>query len=40
MKKSADESIGNDQIVMLVLAIILAVTALWAIGCGNNSLRG
>jgi plastocyanin len=33
MKKAVAE---NDQIVIFVLAIILAVVALWAIGCGGG----
>ena len=37
MKKTfAEERSGNDQILLLVLAIILCVTALWAVGCGGG----
>ncbi|MSO55592.1 MAG: hypothetical protein EXQ55_01520 [Acidobacteria bacterium] len=37
MKKIfAKEQSGGDQIVLLVLAIILCATALWAVGCGGG----
>lgn len=36
MRKSLDQRSSNEQMVMLVLAIILCVTALWAIGCGGG----
>ena len=36
MKKSVERQIGSDQILMLILAIILCATALWAIGCGGG----
>jgi plastocyanin len=37
MRKSLDQRTGNEQIVMLILAILLCVTALWAIGCGGGA---
>ncbi len=36
MKKSIDRHLGNEQMLMLVLAIILCLTALWAVGCGGG----
>ena len=35
MKKTIDRA-GNEQVLMLILAIILCATALWAIGCGGG----
>src|SRR5204862_2690411 len=36
MRKDLDQRTSNEQIVMLILAIVLCVTALWAIGCGGG----
>jgi plastocyanin len=36
MKKSVFERAGNEPMFMLVLAIILCLTALWAVGCGGG----
>ena len=37
MKKIfAEEKSSDDQILLLVLAIILCATALWAVGCGGG----
>ena len=42
MKKSIERHAGNEHMLVIVLAIILCLTALWAIGCGggNNDFRG
>lgn len=37
MKKSIERHAGNEQMLMIVLAIILCLTALWAISCGGGS---
>jgi hypothetical protein len=40
MKKTIDdEQSTNDQFLIVVLAIVLCVTALWAIGCGGGGGR-
>src|SRR5687768_1218556 len=36
MKKTIEEQVSNDQILILVLAIVLCATALWAVGCGGG----
>ena len=36
MKKSIGRHAGNEQMLMIVLAIILCLTALWAISCGGG----
>jgi plastocyanin len=35
MRKSLNQT-SNEQVVMLILAIVLCVAALWAIGCGGG----
>ena len=35
-KRFVDEQSSNDQILLLVLAIILCATALWAVGCSGG----
>ena len=36
MKKTLEERSGNEQLLILVLAIVLCVAALWAVGCGGG----
>jgi plastocyanin len=36
MKKAIERRVTNEQALMLILAIILCATALWAIGCGGG----
>lgn len=36
MRKILDQRSTNEQVGMLILAIVLCVTALWAIGCGGG----
>lgn len=36
MKKALEQQPSNEQTIMLVLAIILCVAALWAMGCGGG----
>ena len=36
MKKLINRHAGNEQMLMIVLAIILCLTALWAISCGGG----
>ena len=36
MKRTFDKQSADDQILVLVLAIVLCATALWAVGCGGG----
>ena len=43
MKRSLWEKAGNEPMFMLILAILLCLTALWAVSCGggdNTNFRG